>query len=189
MTQHPRLLPRTPLLTLTLTLLLLSLLLLSACAPSPSPAPPAPPPDDIIKAAQQQLTDGCLKRQGLTPPRPGGGQGQDPALQQRTAAALFGTGRTELTIKLPTGYSVGAHTDGCLAAAQRTLYGDQRRWFQVSTIANNLKPEAAYRHRTLASVRAKHRTELADLRSLRTHALHQATAQLAAHQQKEKPAQ
>lgn len=144
-------------------------LLLSGCAQSPTP--PALPPADIIRAAQQQLTDSCLKRQGLTPPRPGSGQGQDPALQRRTTAALFGTGRTELTLELPTGYSVGAHTDGCLAAAQRTLYGDQRRWFRVSTIANNLKPEAAHTDSTLAEVRARHRTDLRAWQDLRSQAL------------------
>ncbi|GAA1904796.1 hypothetical protein GCM10009837_30420 [Streptomyces durmitorensis] len=137
-----------------------------------------------------------MKRQGLTPPRPhngaearpGAGEASVRTAQVRTAAALFGTGRTELFLELPTGYTVRAHTDGCLAAAQRTLYGDQRRWFQVSTIANNLKPEATYRHRTLASVRAEHREELADWRTLRARALHRAKAQLSADQQKEKHA-
>ncbi|MFE6161030.1 hypothetical protein ACFQ7F_19190 [Streptomyces sp. NPDC056486] len=194
--------PHRPWPLLAALLLAPSLLFLSACAKSPTvpataPAP-ALPPDDVIRSAQQQLTDGCLKRQGLTPPRPrhgnssGSGSGSGSAdngpsqTQERTAAALFGTGRTELSIELPTGYTVRAHTDGCLAAAQRTLYGDQRRWFEVSTIANNLKPEAAYRHRTLASVRAEHRQELADWRTLRARALHHATTRLTAHQQREK---
>ncbi|MFC8126470.1 hypothetical protein [Streptomyces sp. NPDC057302] len=175
-------------------------LLLSACAPAP--APRGLPPDDIIRAAQQQLTDACLKKRGLTPPRPHESTGDTNstdstnngdakptrAAQERTAAALFGTGRTELSLELPSGYTVRAHTDGCLAAAQRTLYGDQRRWFQVSTIANNLKPEAAYRHRTLASVRAEHREELADWRTLRARALHQAKNRLSAHQGKDRHA-
>ncbi|TGA93679.1 hypothetical protein [Streptomyces sp. MZ04] len=142
------------------------------------------PPADIIKAAQQQLTDRCLKRQGLTPPRAEAPRAATPATRdsreesQRVADALFGAGRTELSLTLPTGYSVRAHTDGCLAAAQRTLYGDQRRWFEVSTIANNLKPEAAHRHRSLAWVRARHRTELSDWHSMRAQALRRATAQL-----------
>ncbi|MGW6273324.1 hypothetical protein [Streptomyces sp. NPDC055060] len=162
-------------------LLLSPALLLSACAQSPATNSRAPAlaPDDVIRAAQQQLTDACLKRQGLKPPRPHAGpqKSPDPA-QQRTADALFGTGRTELSIEIPTGYVVRAHTDGCLAAAQRTLYGDQRRWFRVSTIHNNLRPEAAHRDRSLASVRAEHREELADWRTLRTRALHRARAQL-----------
>lgn len=138
-----------------------------------------------------------MKRQGLTPPRPhqGTGNGASGATttssksQERTAEALFGKGRTELSLELPTGYTVRAHTDGCLAAAQRRLYGDQRRWFEVSTIANNLKPEAAYRHRTLASVRAEHRRELGDWRTLHARALRHATNQLTAHQHAQQHAQ
>ncbi|UQT58784.1 hypothetical protein M4V62_29075 [Streptomyces durmitorensis] len=190
MPQHPHRPRRRSLAALLLT----PALLLSACGQAPTPR--QLPPDDIIRSAQQQLTDRCLKRQGLTPPRPhngaearpGAGEASVRTAQVRTAAALFGTGRTELFLELPTGYTVRAHTDGCLAAAQRTLYGDQRRWFQVSTIANNLKPEATYRHRTLASVRAEHREELADWRTLRARALHRAKAQLSADQQKEKHA-
>ncbi|MGW5862425.1 hypothetical protein ACWFRJ_09680 [Streptomyces sp. NPDC055239] len=179
--------PHRPWPLLAALLLSPSLLLLSACAQSPTA--PALPPNDVIRSAQQQLTDACLQRQGLTPPRPHHDNDNDnDKAQERTAAALFGTGRTELSLKLPTGYTVRAHTDGCLAAAQRTLYGDQRRWFEVSTIANNLKPEAAYRHRTLASVRAEHRQELADWRTLHAHAVHQATTRLTAHQQREKHA-
>lgn len=185
--QYPRQYPR-PLLA---ALLLAAAALLSACAQQP-PAPPALAPDDIIRSAQQQLIEDCLKRQGLKPPRPHEGTNgsqvgsakdrrerqEHHERQERTTAALFGTGRTELSLQLPTGYTVRAHTDGCLAAAQRTLYGDQRRWFRVSTIANNLRPEAAHRNRTLASVRAEHREELADWRTLRARALHQATTRL-----------
>ncbi|MEV0317789.1 hypothetical protein ACIBKX_03510 [Streptomyces sp. NPDC050658] len=156
-------------------------LLIGGCAPAPGPARPEMPPGDIIKAAQQQLTDRCLKRQGLTPPRAGqprAATAAGRAESRRVADALFGAGRTELALTLPTGYSVRAHTDGCLASAQRTLYGDQRRWFEVSTVVNNLGPEAAHRHRSLDWVRARHRTELADWKQLRTQALRRATAQL-----------
>lgn len=162
-----------------LFLLLCTATLIGGCATTPTR--PAMPPEDVIKAAQQQLTDRCLKRQGLTPPRAGERLAATPADKrnsQRVADALFGAGPTELSLTLPTGYSVRAHTDGCLAAAQRTLYGDQRRWFQVSTIANNLKPEAAHRHRSLAWVRAQHRTELSDWHSMREQALRRATTQL-----------
>ncbi|WP_051855044.1 hypothetical protein [Streptomyces sp. NRRL B-1347] len=152
--------------------------LAAGCA-SPAPRPPAPAPDDVIKAAQQRLTDGCLSRRGLTPPRPGD---RPPAAAERTrvARALFGTGRTELSLTLPTGHSVGAHTDGCLAAAQRALYGDQKRWFRVSTVVNNMEPEAAHADRPLAEVRAGHRAELAQWRQLRARALKNAEAVLAA---------
>ncbi|MFE0171933.1 hypothetical protein ACFWZ2_06420 [Streptomyces sp. NPDC059002] len=164
-----------------LVLGLCALLLTGGCAPAPAPTRPPMRPDDLIKAAQQRLTDRCLTHQGLTPPRAGQRPGATRAARRqdrRVSDALFGAGRTELSLTLPTGYSVRAHTDGCLATAQQTLYGDQRRWFQVSTVVNNLKPEAAHRDRSLASVRAMHRTELADWRRLRAHALSRATSLL-----------
>ncbi|MFI0813173.1 hypothetical protein [Streptomyces echinatus] len=129
--------------------------------------------DDTIKAAQLYLTDRCLERQGLTPPRPGGRQ-RGEAEQRRVGEALFGAGPAELSVSLPTGYRVRAHTDGCLAAAQRTLYGDQRAWFRVSTIVGNLEPEATYRGVELASVRRMHRAELADWRRMRSRAFERA---------------
>ncbi|WP_260610365.1 hypothetical protein, partial [Streptomyces sp. WAC06614] len=95
-------------------------------------------PDDVIKAATRTLTDACLTGRGLTPPRPGGNM---PAGQERqVAAALFGAGPAELSLTLPTGYTVRAHTDGCLAQAQRQLYGDQADWFRASVTVNNLRP-------------------------------------------------
>ncbi|WP_346346611.1 hypothetical protein, partial [Streptomyces sp. SID161] len=133
--------------------------------------------DDTIKAAQRALTDQCLARRGLTPPGSGAGP-RGEAEQRRVSQALFGTGPAELSLSLPTGYRVRAHTDGCLAAAQRTLYGDQRAWFHASTIVNNLGPEAAYRGVDLASVRRTHRTELADWRRMRSRALERARALL-----------
>ncbi|MER7344345.1 hypothetical protein ABT390_02935 [Streptomyces aurantiacus] len=137
------------------------------------------PPNDIIKTAQRKLTETCLTRQGLTPPHPGS-RPPSRAEQQRVTRALFGTGRTELSLTLPTGYSVRAHTDGCLAEAQRTLYGDQRRWFRVSTVVNNLKPEAAFRKEPLTEVRTRHHGELAEWRRLRARAVINAKAHLQA---------
>ncbi|UQX00677.1 hypothetical protein [Streptomyces sp. RerS4] len=164
--------------------------LLTGCdAPRPSRA--ATPPadragaadraDDVIKAATRHLTDACLTRQGLTPPRPG--QSPPPAdeRQRRVSDALFGAGPTELSLSLPTGHVVRAHTDGCLAAAQQRLYGDQARWFRTSVVVNNLEPEAAHTHRDLAEVRARHRAEIADWQRLRAHALSEATALLDRH--------
>ncbi|WP_240509167.1 hypothetical protein [Streptomyces agglomeratus] len=152
---------------------LLAVSLLAGCtAPAPQPAP-----DEVIKAATQRLTDACLTRHGLTPSSPG--QSPPPAAeQQRVAAALYGTGPAELSIALPTGYVVRAHTDGCLAAAQQRLYGDQSRWFRASVIVNNLEPEAAHTHRSLTEVRARHHADLADWRRLRAHALTTATTVL-----------
>ncbi|MGN9821799.1 hypothetical protein ACTMUQ_41710 [Streptomyces sp. SD11] len=128
----------------------------------------------MIKVATQRLTDACLTRQGLAPPEPGSSP-PAAAEQQQVTAALFGTGPAELSITLPTGYVVRAHTDGCLAAAQQQLYGNQRRWFQTSVIVNNLGPEAARTHRSVAEVRARHRAEMADWHRLRAHALARAT--------------
>ncbi|MEW2396445.1 hypothetical protein [Streptomyces sp. NPDC046862] len=149
---------------------------LTACANTD--AAPHPSPDDVIKAATLHLTDVCLTRRGLTPPVPGRGKPSADD-QERIADALFGAGRTELSVRLPTGYVVRAHTDGCLATAQQRLYGDQRRWFRSSAIVNNLGPEAAHTHSTLAEVRARHRAELADWRRLRAHALKSAKTVLA----------
>lgn len=149
---------------------------LTACG-NPDAAP-RPAPDDVIKAATRYLTDACLTRRGLTPPVPGRGK-PSASEQQRIADALFGAGRAELSVRLPTGYVVRAHTDGCLAAAQQRLYGDQRRWFRSSAIVDNLGPEAAHTHSSLAEVRARHRAELADWRRLRAHALKSARTVLA----------
>jgi hypothetical protein len=144
-------------------LAVLTLLTASACA-----SHPAPGADDVIKAATRKLTDDCLTRQGLSP----------ESDRQRVADALFGTGPAELSLRLPTGYTVRAHTDGCLAAAQRRLYGDQDRWFHASVVVNNLQPEAARTGRPLSEVRAAHRAELTEWRRLRARALTQATALL-----------
>lgn len=143
--------------------LLAALLPLAACT-----AHPAPGADDIVKAATRELTDDCLARQGLTP----------TSDQRRLSDALFGAGRAELSLRLPTGFVVRAHTDGCLAAAQRRLYGDQDRWFRTSVVVNNLKPEAARTGRPLSEVRAAHRAEIAEWRRLRARALTTATALL-----------
>ncbi|MFC0052192.1 hypothetical protein [Streptomyces actinomycinicus] len=59
--------------------------------------------------------------------------------------ALFGTGPAQLSLTLATGYTVRTHTDGCLAQAQRFLYGDQARWFRAEVTVNNLRPEAEAR--------------------------------------------
>ncbi|RLV04379.1 hypothetical protein CTZ27_10430 [Streptomyces griseocarneus] len=143
---------------------------LTGCAPST----PRPDPDETIKAATHLLTVACLARQGLTPPRPG--QSPQPAdRQQRVTDALFGTGPAELSVTLPTGYAVHAHTNGCLAEAQQRLYGDQRRWFRASVIVNNFGPEADHTHSSLSEVRARHRAEIDDWKRLRAHALTEAT--------------
>ncbi|MFC7303079.1 hypothetical protein ACFQVC_02445 [Streptomyces monticola] len=101
-------------------------------------------PADTLKAAQLLLTDRCLTERGLTPPRPGAAPGST-AEARHVERALFGTGPAELTLTLPGGHVVGHHTDGCLAAAERRLYGDQRAWFRATTHVNNLKAKAPRR--------------------------------------------
>jgi hypothetical protein len=143
---------------------LAALCLLTASTACGTPREPAVSlsPADTLKAAQLLLTDRCLTRQGLTPPRPDG-----PRPTRAVDHALFGTGRTELTLKLPSGHVVGQHTDGCLAAAQRRLYGDQRRWFRATTLVNNLKAKAPLEDR-------------AAYQELRAHGLTEARALLSA---------
>ncbi|MFI8343346.1 hypothetical protein ACIF8W_25260 [Streptomyces sp. NPDC085639] len=100
---------------------------------------------DLIKSAQLALVTRCLSGQGLTVPslrqRPKAATAQDKRFQ----AAYFGTDPRELSLTLPTGYTVTANTDGCLANAQRVLYGDQKRWFEAEVIVNNLRAEAQAR--------------------------------------------
>ncbi|MFF4208608.1 hypothetical protein ACFYZE_04375 [Streptomyces sp. NPDC001796] len=161
-----------------MAVLLASGLFLTGCTATGNP-PHSHSPDDVIKAATQKLTDDCLARQGLVPPRPG--QPAPSSVEQRRVSdALFGSGEAELSLRLPTGYVVRAHTDGCLAAAQQRLYGDQRRWFRTSVIVNNLRPEAEKTHCSLAEVRSRHRAEIAEWQRLRAHGLVEATSLLTA---------
>ncbi|WP_369383948.1 hypothetical protein [Streptomyces sp. cg36] len=143
-----------------------------------------PSADDLVKAATQVLTDECLQRQGLAPPRPG--QQVTAVEQQQVSDALFGKGPAEMTLRLSTGYVVRAHTDGCLAAANERLYGDQRLWFHSSVIVNNLRPEASHDGVTLAVVRARHRAELTEWSRLRAHATEQAASLLQEEQVQER---
>ncbi|MDQ0772572.1 hypothetical protein QF026_001038 [Streptomyces aurantiacus] len=105
--------------------------------------------DDLIKAAQQALVERCLAGQGLSSEGPGD---KDRRLQ----GALFGRGRAELAVTLPTGYTVKAHTDGCLAAARRELYGDERRWFRTQVVVDNLRTEARQRMKHDPDYRVAH---------------------------------
>ncbi|WP_037573376.1 hypothetical protein [Phaeacidiphilus oryzae] len=150
-----------------LPVLLLVAALLSGCARAPVQRLS---PDDLIKAATQVLTDDCLSRRGLPAPRPDRSP-PPPAEQRRVSEALFGTGPAQLSVRLPTGFVVRTHSDGCLAEAQRRLYGDQRRWFRTSVVVDNLGPEAVRARLPIAAVRARHRADLADWRRMRAHAV------------------
>lgn len=111
-------------------------MLLSGCAARTTTQRVSLGPDDTLKAAQSLLADRCLIAQGLTPPRKGRRTGERE--QREVSRALFGAGRAELQLSLPGGVVISQHTDGCLAQAQRRLYGDQRRWFRAETSVNNL---------------------------------------------------
>lgn len=139
----------------------LALLALTGCATATAQraVPPLPRTErdrgDLIDTAQQVLVDRCLARQGLTlqhDSAPQHGNASDPRERsasdppdRRLQGALFGRGRPELSVTLATGYTVTAHTDGCLAAAERELYGDQRLWFRTRVVVNNLRAEAQQR--------------------------------------------
>jgi len=119
--------------------------------------------DDLIKAAQQVLVERCLAGRGLSSKADADADagerregGRDDAADRRLQGALFGRGRTELSVTLATGYTVRAHTDGCLAAAQRELYGDERRWFRAEVVVNNLRAEARLRLKDDPDHRAAH---------------------------------
>ncbi|MEU9875616.1 hypothetical protein [Streptomyces phaeochromogenes] len=147
-------------------LALLALLALSGCATQTGAERDAPAlprtereRDDLIKAAQQVLVERCLAGRGLSSKGAVGerrADGMDDAADRRLQGALFGRGRTELSVTLATGYTVKAHTDGCLAAAQRELYGDERRWFRAEVVVNNLRAEAGLRLKDDPDYRAAH---------------------------------
>lgn len=140
-------------------------LLLTSCSDarpgSPRPGIPSGEraQDDLIKSAQRALVTRCLAGQGLTLPAAREQQAASErqastAEGKRLKAALFGTDPRELSLTLPTGYTVTANTDGCLAHAQRALYGDQKRWFQAEVVVNNLRAEAQARLSTDSGYRA-----------------------------------
>ncbi|MEU2495220.1 hypothetical protein [Streptomyces sp. NPDC007883] len=130
-------------------------LVLAGCAAESSPPTARPPAtereqDALVRYAQRVLVDRCLAGQGLDAARKPSSREEDRRLQ----SALFGAGPTELSLTLPTGHTVRAHTDGCLAAARHALYGDQRSWFRAEVTVNNLTAEAAARMRADPAHRA-----------------------------------
>jgi hypothetical protein len=95
--------------------------------------------DDPAWAAEHGFGDVDGTRQAQQSPRTGK---TAAAQQQRFVDALFGTGRRELSTRTATGLVVRANSDGCLAKAQRVLYGDQARWFRSEVAVNNLEAAA-----------------------------------------------
>lgn len=60
--------------------------------------------------------------------------------QAAYAAAMFGAMSNQVSVTVPNGEVVAQNADGCLAAAERRLYGDFARWFRAQTITGNLEP-------------------------------------------------
>ncbi|MFD7818203.1 hypothetical protein ACFV6E_35635 [Streptomyces sp. NPDC059785] len=148
----------------------LVILALTGCAAGQASGPDRPPlprdarsRDALVDTAEHRLVERCLARRGLTLRHPvPRHDARHRTRASRTAVredrrlqeAVFGRGRPELSVTLATGYTVTAHTDGCLAAAQRALYGDQRRWFRARAVVNNLRAEAQQRMRRDPDYRA-----------------------------------
>ncbi|MFJ6793726.1 hypothetical protein [Streptomyces sp. NPDC091268] len=132
-------------------------LLVTGCAHAATTAPPIPAGeqarDDLIKSAQRVLVTRCLDGKGLSLPATQAPRPETPE-DKRVQAAVFGNDPRELSITLPTGHTVTANTDGCLADAQRALYGDPKAWFEADVIVNNLRAEARARMTTDADHRA-----------------------------------
>ncbi|MFB7370697.1 hypothetical protein ACFC0D_12745 [Streptomyces sp. NPDC056222] len=119
-------------------------LILTGCVTTTSgpTVPPTPQAqDELLRTVERALVDRCLDAQGLTL----AAKPRTPEADRRLQAALFGTGPRELSLKLATGHTVSAHTDGCLAGARQTLYGDPSRWFRAQVTVDNLRAEAQAR--------------------------------------------
>lgn len=122
-------------------------LVLAGCAtvrPSPS-GPPAgatrQEQDRVLKAAEQRLVVDCLGERGLALTA----RARAPAEDRRLQAALFGSDPRELSLTLANGLTVTANSDGCVATARASLYGDQTRWFHAQVTVDNLRAEAQAR--------------------------------------------
>ncbi|MEU8522443.1 hypothetical protein [Streptomyces sp. NBC_01216] len=64
-----------------------------------------------------------------------------PAARRAAARdALIGASPVGLSAEAPTGTTITASDKGCVAAAQRALYGDLAAWFRVKVITMNLRP-------------------------------------------------
>ncbi|MEU7015693.1 hypothetical protein [Streptomyces sp. NPDC046385] len=122
-------------------------LVLAGCA-TVRPGPAGPPvgttrleQDRLLKAAEQSLVVDCLGDRGLTLPS----RARAPAEDRRLQAALFGSDPRELSLTLASGLTVTANSDGCVATARASLYGDQTRWFHAQVTVDNLRAEAQAR--------------------------------------------
>ncbi|MEU7556149.1 hypothetical protein AB0B01_28110 [Streptomyces sp. NPDC044571] len=67
-------------------------------------------------------------------------QGLSPSARAAARTALMGSSPVGLSVKAPTGMTITASTEGCIAEAERTLYGDLKGWFRVKVVTMNLRP-------------------------------------------------
>jgi hypothetical protein len=109
-----------------------------------APAPLTAAEQRQLDAAEARLTRRCVRAHGLSLPERG--ERAQPAAG-RLRRVLFGDRQRALRVRLPTGYVVSASDNGCLAEAQRRLYGDRAAWFRADTIVGNLEPLAQQRAR------------------------------------------
>jgi hypothetical protein len=113
--------------------------------PSDADRPPAPltaGEQRELDTAEARLTQRCLRAHGLSLPRRG--EHARPA-GGRLQRVLFGDRPGALSVRLPTGHVVTTSDNGCLAEAQRRLYGDRKAWFRADTVVGNLEPLAQQR--------------------------------------------
>ncbi|GGW60002.1 hypothetical protein GCM10010503_41550 [Streptomyces lucensis JCM 4490] len=63
-----------------------------------------------------------------------------PSARVAARTALTGASPVGLSVKAPTGVTITASDEGCIADAERTLYGDLEGWFRVKVVTMNLRP-------------------------------------------------
>ncbi|AYN42854.1 hypothetical protein D9753_32715 [Streptomyces dangxiongensis] len=63
-----------------------------------------------------------------------------PSARAAARTALMGSSAVGLSVKAPTDMTITASTEGCIADAERTLYGDLEDWFRVKVVTMNLRP-------------------------------------------------
>lgn len=122
-------------------------LVLAGCA-TVRPGLPGPPAattrqeqDRLLRSVEHRLVADCLDDRGLALTT----RARAPAEDRRLEAALFGSGPRELSLTLAGGLTVTANSDGCVATARASLYGDQSRWFRAQVTVDNLHAEAQAR--------------------------------------------
>ncbi|MET9958414.1 hypothetical protein ABZ128_04890 [Streptomyces sp. NPDC006326] len=67
-------------------------------------------------------------------------QGLSPSERAAARTALMGASPVGLSVQAPTGMTITASAEGCIADAERALYGDLKGWFRVKVVTMNLLP-------------------------------------------------